>query len=81
MAVKVKLHLYYSGMVICNIGDILLGVGGCGREPSTSLGMTRRGFGVMVCNIGDILLGVVVWGGMKEGSHPERRWWNKAEPS
>ncbi|EFM26278.1 hypothetical protein HMPREF9225_0087 [Peptoniphilus duerdenii ATCC BAA-1640] len=39
------------------------------------------GFGVMVCNIGDILLGVVVWGGMKEGSHPERRWWNKAEPS
>ena len=25
MAVKVKLHLYYSGVMVCNIGDILLG--------------------------------------------------------
>ena len=36
MAVKVKLHLYYSGVMVCNIGDILLGgvagVGGCAGE-------------------------------------------------
>ena len=41
MAVKVKLHLYYSGVMVCNIGDILLHGNNIGNVKLGGLGHRR----------------------------------------